>query len=94
MRLFQEKVKNTYHERGYTDDLVTLALGLCEEAGEIGKAVNWYHNPLYIHNPTSTAPDSVEHELGDLLYYIASIANVLNIDLDELIKQKSEEANK
>jgi NTP pyrophosphatase (non-canonical NTP hydrolase) len=69
-----------YVERNYTKDPVTLALGVCEEAGELGKAVNWFHNPLYKRNLNSTS-DSVEHEIRDLLLYIAALANALNINI-------------
>lgn len=73
-----------YRERGYTSDPLTLALGVCEEAGELGKAVNWYHNPKYKRNPKSD-PDTVEHEIRDLLLYVAALANALNIDMDTLL---------
>jgi NTP pyrophosphatase (non-canonical NTP hydrolase) len=69
-------------ENEYTDDPVTLGLGVCEEAGELGKAINWYHNPLYKHNPRSKIPDTAEHEMLDLLIYMGTVANALNLDID------------
>jgi NTP pyrophosphatase (non-canonical NTP hydrolase) len=69
-------------ENNYTKDPLTLALGVCEEAGEIGKAVNWYHNPLYIHKPNKKAPDSVKHEVEDLLIYLVDLCESLNIDIN------------
>ena len=64
---------------------MTLALGLCKEAGEIGKAVNMFHNPLYKPSvPVHATSDSVEHEIKDLLVYLAALANSLGIDLENL----------
>ena len=70
--------------RGFTEDPVTLALGVCEEAGELGKAVNWYHNPLYVHSPHTekNPPDDDKHEVEDLLIYLASLCNALDIDVE------------
>jgi len=70
-----------YLERGYTSDPVTLALGLCEEVGEVGKAVNMFHNPLYIPSGQSES-DTVEHEIKDVLIYLAALANALNLDIN------------
>lgn len=88
MDRWQVAAKNLYEKRNYTSDPVTLALGICEEAGEIGKAVNWFHNPLYKRNFTSHS-DSVEHEIRDIMFYIAALANSLNIDLDSISEDYS-----
>lgn len=89
MKRIQEMIRVQYRRRGYTDDLLTLALGLCEEAGEVGKAVNAFHNPKYVLSDHSRS-DSVEHELLDTLIYLCGIANVLNIDLEESMLKKFE----
>lgn len=73
-------------ERGYTDDVLTLTLGVCEEAGELAKAVNM-KNPLYVPRKGSHS-DSIKHELGDLLVYLVSVANACEIDLDALMEEK------
>lgn len=85
LREWQVLASRNYKEKGYTNDPVTLALGVCEEAGELGKAVNWYHNPLYKRNPGSHA-HTVEHEIGDLLLYLAALANSLGVDLQAINK--------
>src|SRR5512139_1592842 len=82
----QNKIKEIYAARGFTDDLMTLPLGLCEEAGEIAKAVNLL-NPKYI-RAKQGAPDSLEHEVADLLVYLVAICNSANIDLDVLMDGK------
>lgn len=80
MGQYQDTARQLYAERGYTNDPMTLTLGVCEEAGELAKAINWFHNPLYKNNKASQS-GSPEHEMHDLLIYLAALANSLNIDL-------------
>ena len=87
MTIIQRLVKQSYAARDYTTDLPTLALGLCEEAGEVGKAVNTFHNPKYIPSEHNHS-DSVEHELIDTMIYLFGIANVLDIDLETVVVTK------
>ena len=75
----QEEVAELYKERGYTSDLLTLGLGLCEEAGEVAKAINQM-NPEYVPEPDRDIRN-LEHELRDVLVYVCGIANAANIDL-------------
>jgi NTP pyrophosphatase (non-canonical NTP hydrolase) len=79
MGAYQQIVKQKYIEQGYTDDLMTLALGLCEEAGEIAKAVNQM-NPKYVKTPDREIYN-LEHELNDLLVYLCGLANAAGIEL-------------
>lgn len=79
MNNYQEKVKMLYEKRKYTNDLLTLGLGLCEEAGEVAKAINQM-NSEYKPSPDRELHD-LEHELHDCLVYICGIANSAGIDL-------------
>ncbi len=74
--------KELIAKHGYGSDPATLILGICEEAGEVGKAFNWHHNPLYIHSPHGRTPDSVEHEVKDVLIYLAHLVNAMDLDID------------
>lgn len=78
--IMQKRAKRNHERRGYTNDLPTLGLGLCEEAGEVAKAINLL-NPLYKPTPGRHC-DSLEHELGDLMIYALAIANSAGIDLE------------
>ena len=82
----QARAKVLHAQREYTNDLPTLGLGLCEEAGEIAKAINLL-NPLYKPTPGRKS-DSLGHEIADLLVYLCAIANSANIDLDALMEDK------
>lgn len=84
----QRRVRRNNKAYGFTDDLPTLGLGLCEEAGEVAKAIN-LHNPLYIQRkPHVNDEGNIEHEILDVLVYTLSIANALDMDLDKLMEQK------
>ncbi len=76
---YQKRVAQMYIARGYTDDLPTLGLGLCEETGEVAKAINQM-NPKYKPAPGKET-HSLEHELHDCLVYLCGIANSAGIDL-------------
>jgi len=67
-------------KEGYFSPLAMLAR-LTEEAGELAREVNH----LYGEKPKKESePDnSIEMELGDLLFIIICFANSLNIDLTE-----------
>lgn len=80
--LYRDIAKHETALHNYTSDPVTLVVGVCEEAGEVGKAVNWYHNPKYIHSPNTNPPDNVEHEIGDLLIYLGALANALDLKIE------------
>ncbi len=91
MKEFQILVKVMHERKGYNIDgnPLMLALGVCEEAGELAKAVNVHHNPLYKPKLAASQYDSVEHELVDLMVYIAGMANSLHINLDDLLNEKA-----
>lgn len=87
MHEIQMLVARLHKRRQYTRDLKTLALGLCEEAGEVGKAINTFHNPEYKPSAHNQSHD-LKHELCDAMVYLCSIANVAGIDLEEAMLEK------
>jgi NTP pyrophosphatase (non-canonical NTP hydrolase) len=79
----QMNVERMYQERGYTADLMTLVLGLCEEAGEVAGAVNNL-NPKY-KQKTGRTQDGLAHELKDILVYVCAIANSAGVFLEDIL---------
>jgi len=75
----QDKVNKLYKQREYTNDIMILGLGLCEEAGEVAKAIN-QSNPKYKPEP-SREVHLIEHELYDCMVYILGLANSLGINM-------------
>ncbi len=77
---FQQYVQRKYQERGYvSDNLEILALGICEEAGEVAAAVLDL-NPDFKQKPGRDL-SWLHHELMDLLVYVAALANAAGCDL-------------
>jgi len=76
----QHFVARIYQERGYvSDNLELLALGICEEAGEVAAAI-LDDNPAFKQKP-GREPSLLKHELIDLLTYIAALANAAGYEL-------------
>lgn len=82
---YQELAMGTMVKNPEHDNLLSLArltLGLSDEAGEVaGKVKKLLRGDS---NPEFTK--HIEHELGDVLWYIAAVANHLNINLETIAK--------
>lgn len=73
MRLaeFQELMRATYGERDATRGTTAAVAWLAEEVGELAQAVR------------KGSPAQQVHELGDVLAWLASLANQLGLSLEE-----------
>jgi NTP pyrophosphatase (non-canonical NTP hydrolase) len=77
----QEAIKTAIY--GSRNKIVYPTLGLCGEAGEVAEKIKKVlrdKNGVY----TSEDLESIEKELGDVLWYIANIANDLELDMDAI----------
>lgn len=81
MGYYRDQAAELYKERGYTTDPVTLALGVCEETGELAKAINMFHNRLFVPSDHAKS-DPVDHEIVDILLYLGALANATNSKVD------------
>ena len=87
----QDYVRELEKERGFQDNTVQqTALLLGEEVGELFKALRKQQN---IAIDSKSVVGSVDEELADILIYVCSLANRLNIDLETAFRAK-EEINK
>ena len=68
---FQEVIAQTYGERDRARGTAATVAWLCEELGELAQAVR------------KGTPEQQLHELGDVLAWVASLANQLDLSLDE-----------
>lgn len=71
-------------KEGYFHPLSMLAR-LTEEVGELAREIN-HHYGEKPKKPSEQA-NSIENELGDLLFILTCFANALNIDLDQAFDQ-------
>lgn len=89
---FQEYVKNLEIERGFdTESVLQKCLLLGEEIGELNKAIR--KELKLLKTDQNSKSGSVGKELADILIIICTIANRLNINLEEVFREK-EEINK
>ncbi len=68
-----------------TDDILHAAVGISGEAGELLDAVkkHWaYGKPLDMAN--------VREELGDIMFYVTAMLNILELDGEEIVWQNVE----
>ena len=75
----QAAVRFLYARRGYTEDIAVLALGLCEETGEVAAAV--LNLTPHFKSKPARIKSNLEHELKDTLMYLCALANSAGIDL-------------
>lgn len=87
----QKYVHNLEVDRGFTDVTLTQScLLLGEEIGELFKAIRKSEKMRVDHN---SKIGTVEEELADVIIFLCSIANRLDIDIEQAFRDK-EEINK
>ncbi|MBN2048692.1 MAG: hypothetical protein JW750_12675 [Anaerolineaceae bacterium] len=89
---YQQYVHELEVERGFIDqDVLTKCLLLGEEVGELFKSVRKLEGIKLDH--ASALVNGAEEELADVFIFLCSIANHLEIDLEQAFREK-EEVNK
>lgn len=83
---WQAYVQQKIEERGFADETTQQKfLLLVEEVGELAKALR----PLEgIKTSDDSAVLEVKHEMADVFWLLACLANGLDIDLDEALRSK------
>ena len=66
-------------------DMANAALGLTGEAGEVADEIKKF---LFHGHPSN--PEKVVKELGDVLWYVALMADLLNVSLDFVMEHNIE----
>jgi NTP pyrophosphatase (non-canonical NTP hydrolase) len=67
----QDVIRRTYVERDMTRGVDGTFRWMVEEVGELAKALR------------AADPDELRHEVGDVLAWLASVANVCGVDLED-----------
>ena len=70
-------------EEGYWPPLSNLAR-LTEEVGELAREINHTHGAKPV--PDEEGASRIADELGDVLFVIITLANSLDVDLDEALQ--------
>jgi len=71
----QELVEALYGEADRERGIAPTVAWLCEEMGELAQAVR------------KDSPDEQLHELGDVLAWLASLANQMGLSLDDAMQR-------
>jgi NTP pyrophosphatase (non-canonical NTP hydrolase) len=92
---YQELSKETAQGYANTDDLPTktaeqyttlfLAVAINGEAGELGEKAK-----KYVREDDERYLEEAEAELGDILWYLAQMASLLDVDLSEVAERNLE----
>lgn len=69
--------------RSETDNVLYAAVGLAGETGEVCDLIKKTYRLGARHRPLDV--DELASELGDVLFYVAALANAYGIDLEEII---------
>ncbi|MGL5616797.1 MAG: nucleoside triphosphate pyrophosphohydrolase family protein [Sarcina sp.] len=84
---YQEKIEKT---RNFKDtELANYALGLVCEAGEAGDILK-----KHLYHGHSLDLEKLKLELGDVMWYLGNLCNLLNIDLEEVAEKNIEKLEK
>jgi NTP pyrophosphatase (non-canonical NTP hydrolase) len=76
IREFQSLMKKLYFEKDKKRGKEKTLLWLIEEAGELSEAIR------------KGDVDSIEEEIADVIAWTASLANLLDIDLEDALQKK------
>jgi len=80
---YQERAKGTA-KKPAKDELTTRVLGLVGEAGEVAEEFKRYYRSGKLNK------EAIIKELGDVLWYISAISDLLEIDLETVAKKNLE----
>lgn len=82
---------NHYQEKAFTtataesQNIYYMTMGMTGEAGEIANKVK-----KVMRDGKQLDIEDIKHELGDVLWYVAGLATVLGIDLEDVAKANIE----
>lgn len=84
---YQDKIENT---RNFKEtELVNYTLGLVCEAGEFGDIIK-----KHLYHGHELNIEKVKAELGDILWYLGNVCNVLDIELKDVASKNIEKLEK
>jgi NTP pyrophosphatase (non-canonical NTP hydrolase) len=91
-----QEVASNYAMFPSDTSLMYLTLGLCGESGEVAEKIKKYvreNGPLQNTYPTHYK-EALIRELGDVLWYLANLAKVLNVPLNDVARKNIEKIQK
>lgn len=87
LEALQDKVFEIYRQRGYSETVSTLCLGVTEEVGELAEAVLMSQCIDFVASPKKLAKyknvnfrHHIACEIGDIIIYLLAICCALNVE--------------
>jgi len=89
MNKYQKIIKKFAEDRdwGQFHNPKDLMLGIVEELGEMRNVVKWEQDIEKIKKVVLEHQDDMEDGIGDILWYLALLANGCKVDLDKAIER-------
>lgn len=87
-KYLKECVNKHWNERNQVEDELHAAMGLVAESGEVVdllKKKYFYGHNLTI-NPREITNEQIADELGDVLFYLTKMCDLINVDLSDIMK--------
>ncbi|MHA1264243.1 MAG: MazG nucleotide pyrophosphohydrolase domain-containing protein [Candidatus Helarchaeota archaeon] len=84
IREFQNLMKDLYFERDINRGLSKTFLWIIEEVGELAEALRTYQEQ----NQSKNKLKEIGLEIADVIAWVASLANILKIDLESVLTEK------
>ena len=96
MNKFQRQIKKFSEDRNWAQfhNPKDLLLGLVEEIGEFRNIIKWINDPKVIKKVIAQNKVDVKDAIGDMFWFIASLANVCGVDIDDAIEMTIEDNKK
>lgn len=96
MNNYQRKIKKFCQDRNWHQfhNPKDLLLGIVEEIGEFRNLIKWEQNPLKIKKVLEENQKEVEDTVGDIYWFLAILANNLQIDIDRAVSKVINENKK
>jgi len=96
MNSYQKQIKQFCEERNWAQfhNAKDLLLGLVEEIGEFRNIIKWVNDPKDIKKIISENKEDIKDAVGDMYWFLASLANVCDVDVDEAIEMTIEDNKK
>lgn len=84
IREFQNLMKSLYFERDKNRGFSKIFLWIVEEVGELAEALRKYQES----GEKESYTKDIEMEIADVVAWVASLSNVLNLDLERALYEK------
>lgn len=82
LREYQEKSKRTLNNELTNEQLLSnMVFGITGEMGEVTDILK-----KYLYQGHYLKKNHVKEEIGDVMFYIVNLCNLLNLDLEEIIE--------